>query len=80
MDLLEKVGAFKSRFFASSWAHYDTAHPDKLKLRPTSAREAELRRDYAKMEPMFLAAPAPFQDILKVLDDAQREINTRKPT
>jgi hypothetical protein len=47
----------KSRFFGSSWAHYESAVPGTLRLAPPASRQAELRRDYATMEPMFLAAP-----------------------
>lgn len=69
------MAIFKSRFFGSGWAHYETAKPGMLKLSPPAGREAELQRDYVKMEPMFLKSPLPFAEILKVLGDAQREIN-----
>jgi hypothetical protein len=44
LDLLERVRIHKSRFFASSWAHYATAVPGSLRLDPPDARNAELRR------------------------------------
>ncbi|MBI2932275.1 MAG: nucleotidyl transferase AbiEii/AbiGii toxin family protein [Planctomycetes bacterium] len=75
LDLLDQVAIFKSRFFASGWSHYETAKPGTLKLSPSAGREAELQRDYAKMEPMFLKSPPPFAEVLKALGDAQREIN-----
>lgn len=77
LDLLDQVAAFKSRFFASGWAHYDTARRGSLRLCPPPEREAELKRDYAKMAPMFLQEPAPFTELLKALAEAEREINAR---
>ncbi len=75
LDLLERVATFKARFFGSRWADYETARPGSLKLCPPAAREAELARDYEKMAPMFLAPPPAFAEILRVLRDAEREIN-----
>ena len=75
LDLLGQVVAFKERFFGSGWSNYDTARPGSLKLAPPRRREAELERDYAKMEPMFLKSPPPWEDVLKTLMEAQRELN-----
>jgi hypothetical protein len=77
LDLLERVATHKSRFFASSWASYDTARPGSLRLSPPADREAELARDYARMEPMFLTSPPPFAQVLEILREAEREINGR---
>ena len=71
------VADFKSRFFASAWAHYETARSKTLKLRPSAAREAELERDYKRMEPMFMATPPPFSHVLKVLGNAERDLHSR---
>src|SRR5258707_14121521 len=57
LDLLERVRTHKSKFFGSSWAHYETAVPGALRLTVPNARLAELRRDYAAMAPMFLSPP-----------------------
>lgn len=75
LDLLERVRLHKSRFFGSAWASYDTARPGTLRLSPSQARLAELRRDYMAMEPMFLASPAPFEDMIETLRQAERMIN-----
>jgi hypothetical protein len=53
LDLLERVVKHKSRFFASSWANYETAKPGGLKLLPPSHREADLEQDYDGMQTMF---------------------------
>ncbi len=75
LDLLERVRIHKSRFFASNWAHYDTAVPGALHFAPPDARLAELRRDYTAMEPMFLSPPPHFDSILATLREAERVLN-----
>lgn len=77
---LERVRIHKSRFFASSWAHYDTAVPGTLRLVPPAARLSELRRDYAAMQPMFLSPPPDFDSVLAALREAEDVINaTQRP-
>ncbi|MCH7225460.1 nucleotidyl transferase AbiEii/AbiGii toxin family protein [Haloferula sp. A504] len=75
VDLLERVRLHKSRFFASSWARYETAVPGTLRLVPPDARIPELRRDYAVMEPMFLSPPPEFDTVLATLREAEDTIN-----
>lgn len=75
LELLEDVARHKSRFFASGWAHYDTARPGSLKLYPPAHRLGELRLDYEKMRPMFLFEPPTFEEMLAHLAEAEREIN-----
>lgn len=74
-DLLKRVVVFKSRFFRSGWANYDTAQPGTLRLLPPAAREAELRADLQKMRAMFLTPPPEFDDLLAVLREAEATIN-----
>ena len=80
IDLLERVRVHKSRFFASSWAHYDTAVPGSLRFAPPDARLPELRRDYAAMEPMFLSPPPAFETVIATLRDAEQTINKTQTT
>lgn len=75
LDLLERVVKHKGRFFASSWANYETAKPGSMKLHPPRQRETELAQDYVRMEAMFLAKPPSFSEVLRVLSEAEREIN-----
>ena len=77
IDLLERVRLHKSRFFASSCAHYETAVTGTLRLAPSDARLAELRRDYTAMEPMFLSPPPDFDTVLATLREAERTINRK---
>ena len=75
LDLLERVINHKRRFFASSWANYETAKPGSMRLRPPRQRETELTQDYVQMESMFLTPPPTFTEVLRVLGQAEREIN-----
>jgi hypothetical protein len=76
-DLLDRVRLHKSRFFASSWSHYETAVPGTFRLMPPPARIDELRRDYAAMRPMFIGTPLDFDEVLAILGEAERAINTK---
>jgi hypothetical protein len=75
LDLMERVVKHKGRFFASSWASYETAKPGSLRLLPPSHREAALAHDYEQMQPMFLQTPPSFSAVLRVLGEAERKIN-----
>jgi len=75
LDLLERVRLHKSRYFASSWAHYESAVPGTLRLRPPEFRMAELRRDYLAMHPMFLGEPLSFDEMMSLLAEAEETLN-----
>jgi len=75
LDLLERVRLHKSRYFASSWAHYESAVPGTLRLHPPEFRKAELRRDYLAMRPMFLGEPITFDVMMAVLAEAEKSLN-----
>jgi hypothetical protein len=75
LELLERVVLFKQRFFASGWAHYDSAKPGSLRLHPAASRVEELKRDFNAMEAMFLGEPPIFEDVLAVLRDAEKQLN-----
>jgi len=75
LDLLERVVLHKSRFFASKWANYNTARPSTFRLSPPPERVKELAEDYEKMETMFLKPPPAFEQVLKVLGEAEASLN-----
>ena len=75
LDLLERVRLHKTRYFASSWAHYESAVPGTLRLHPPEFRMAELRRDYLAMRPMFIAEPISFNEMISVLAEAEEALN-----
>ncbi|MDQ3668390.1 MAG: nucleotidyl transferase AbiEii/AbiGii toxin family protein [Acidobacteriota bacterium] len=74
-ELRQHVADWKSRFFPSSWAHYETAKPGTFRLAPPEFRMAELEKDYREMQPMFLKEPPPFATIMKELSDLEETIN-----
>ena len=78
-DLLERVRIHKSRFFASGWTHFESAVPGTLRIVPPEARQVELRRDYAAMQPMFLSPPPGFDAMMATLREAERAINAGSP-
>ena len=75
LDLLADVALHKSRYFASAWAHYDTATPGTLKLVPPDYRWAAIGEDYATMRPMFMTEPPPFAELMRQLAEAEAALN-----
>lgn len=75
--MLTRVADFKTHFFGSAWANYDTARQGTLRLCPPQDRQAELESDYEKMRltGMFMATPLPFATLLEVLREAENTIN-----
>jgi hypothetical protein len=74
-ETCRRVVAWKSLFFGSAWASYETARPGSFHLLPTDARLPALRRDFAAMRDMYLAEPPPFEEVLDALTDLERRIN-----
>ena len=74
-DLLADVALHKSRYFASSWAHYGTAKPGSLRLLPPQGRWPALEADYVRMRPMFLDEPVPFAGLMDGLAQAEITLN-----
>ena len=75
LDLLTDVVQHKSRYFASAWAHYESAQPGTFRLVPPAHRHSALAQDYAKMLPMFMAAPPAFDAMLAQLAAAEEALN-----
>jgi hypothetical protein len=75
LDLLERVIAHKSFFFAQSWAHYETAHPGTIRLLPPADRLDALRRDYQAMESMIFGKAPAWDEIVHVLVQLEQSIN-----
>ena len=74
-ELRQQVADWKSRFFPSSWAHYDLAKPGTFRLAPPEFRIDELDKDYRAMRPMFLNEPHPFETVVKALSGLEIRIN-----
>jgi hypothetical protein len=77
VDLLKRVVAHKDIFFHSSWANYILAKPGSFKLLPQQHQQVALEADYSGMREMFFDSPPSFADVLSVLGEMERLINSR---
>ncbi|MEK7269905.1 MAG: nucleotidyl transferase AbiEii/AbiGii toxin family protein [Planctomycetota bacterium] len=78
VDLLERVVAHKRLFFASSWAHFETAVSGSFHLVPPASRLASLRSDYARMRQMIFGNALAWEEILQGLRMLEARINDRE--
>ncbi len=76
-DLRERVVSWKSRFFGSGWASYETAQPGTFRLVPPDARLSDLRQDYQAMRDMYLVQPVSFDAILETLGELEEKVNAK---
>jgi len=74
-ELLSRVADFKSLFFNSSWAHFETARPGTLRLVPNESRLQEWRTDYGSTEEMFMGTPPSFDELIETLRRLEGQIN-----
>ena len=74
-DIRERVVAWKSQFFGSSWANYGQAKPGTFRLVPPVERQAALRQDYRAMRDMYLSEPVGFDQVLATLAELEERIN-----
>ncbi|MFZ4580606.1 MAG: nucleotidyl transferase AbiEii/AbiGii toxin family protein, partial [Myxococcota bacterium] len=74
-DMLERVVAWKAKFFSRGWARYDLARRGTFRLVPPDARLAELTADYTAMAPMYFSGPPPFDAVLQTLTELEERIN-----
>lgn len=74
-ELLEDVVAFKQKFYASSWANYDTATFATLVLQPSESHIGALRADYEQMQVMLFGNRPSFEDILEALAKLENDIH-----
>ena len=75
MELLDKVIDFKNKFYPASWAKFDEARPNTLKLVPPEYRLGALEKDYKSMEHMIFDKKLTFEKIVKILKRLEIEIN-----
>lgn len=73
--LARHVAEWKSRLFSRAWARYDLAKRGSFRLAPPESRREALRKDYAKMRPMYLTEPPPFEELMKRLAEAEQAFN-----
>ena len=79
-ELLARVVAHKSFFFAQSWAHYETARSGTFRLVPPEVRCVELRGDYGDMGAMIFGEAPTWDDILQGLQQLEDLINGHPST
>lgn len=77
LDLLDRVVIHKKFFFASSWAHYETALPGSFNLVPSKERTEELRKDYIQMKEMIFGETPEWDEIIRGLSELEGKINER---
>lgn len=74
-ELLKKVTEFKMKFYPRKWARYEDALIGKLKLVPREYRFSEIEKDYKAMSEMIYGEYPKFEEIIKVLQELEKEIN-----
>jgi hypothetical protein len=71
-----RVADWKSRVFARKWARYELARHGTFLLTPPEHRLRNLEKDYVEMRPMFLSEPQTFAEMMAVLADGEKRINS----
>lgn len=74
-DLLEKVVAFKIKFYPRKWAHYNEAVPGTIKLIPPKYRFDALRNDYTLMAEMLFGDYPSFEELMNGIARLEKTIN-----
>jgi hypothetical protein len=74
--LLEKVVAFKVKFYRSPWARFENAKLGLLTLVPPKYRIPELAADYQAMQDMLIGDRPSLSEIVEYLQQLQNEINS----
>jgi nucleotidyltransferase AbiEii toxin of type IV toxin-antitoxin system len=80
VTLLDDVVAFKQKFYPSAWARYDLARLPTLKLIPSAAVKADLRKDYAAMQDMIFGEYVDFDTMMDEMAAFQERLNSMKET
>lgn len=75
MRLLQKVVAFKQKFYPRSWAGYQEAVPGTFRLVPPRYRMPSLQADYDSMHEMFYEDVPCLDEIMTCLERIEHEIN-----
>lgn len=75
LDLLDKVVAFKKKFYRSSWADYDHAKPGSMKLMPPAHAMTALELDYTHMQTMLFGDRPDFHTLMQGIQMLEADIN-----
>jgi len=67
LELLRTVVRFNEKFYRSSWARYEDATPEKIRLVPSDETIARLADDYGNMQEMLFGLKPSFDVIMQGL-------------
>ena len=76
LELLEKVVAFKMKFYPRKWAKYEEATSKTIKLLPNEYRFKEIKKDFDSMSEMFYGNYPSFDEIMNNLSNLEQEIHS----
>ena len=74
-DLLNRVVAFKEKFYRCPWARYDLAKRGTIRLLPPSFNVSKLHADYNHMQNMLFGEKPTLDDIMLGMTQLEKEIN-----
>lgn len=77
VTLLDRVAQHKSIYFASAWAHYETAKVGTLVLVPPKKIRDDLEKDYKQMNEMFFGDVPKFEDIIALIENFETDFNKK---
>jgi len=75
VELLSTVASFNQKFYHSSWAQYDEATLEKIRLMPSSETTARLAEDYLSMQDMLFGNKPSFDAIMEGLGKLESEMH-----
>jgi len=74
--LLNEVVAFKRKFYRCTWAHYERATANGVRLMPPPHAIAALRDDYKHMQNMIFGPKPSFEEILSTIQALENKIHS----
>jgi hypothetical protein len=75
-DLLNRVVAFKEKFYRSPWADYKNAKLGTIKLMPPEHSITVLENDYERMQSMIFGEKPTFKNLMRSMSQLESEINS----
>ena len=75
VELLNTVASFNQKFYHSSWAQYEDATLEKIRLVPSSETTARLAEDYLSMQDMLFGNKPSFDVIMEGLGKLESKMH-----
>ncbi len=75
-ELLQKVVAFKEKFYRCPWASYEGAKIGSIKLMPPANNLVDLEEDYKHMQNMIFGDKPSFSKMMTLIELLEEEINS----